>query len=139
MSPVFGGEDLFTVPIPESAVNQPESEYLSDVSPVHKPWDSHRAEADEVGGIYGASPIRRHHKYADRVEHCAQVLEFAARDPPTDHQKQKLKLKTAWFCRVRHCPVCQWRRALQWQARLYQALPRLLMDYRTARFIFATF
>jgi len=65
------------------------------------------------------------------------VLEFA-RDPPTDNPQRKLKLTNAWFCRVRHCPVCQWRRALQWQARLYQALPRLLMDYPEARFLFLT-
>lgn len=130
--------DVFTVPIPDPVVNRSEPEYLSDLSPTHKPWDQHRAEADEVGGIYASSETRRHQRYAERVDHCAQVLEFA-RDPPAADQKQKLKLKAAWFCRVRHCPVCQWRRALQWQARLYQALPRLLVDFPTARFIFATF
>jgi plasmid rolling circle replication initiator protein Rep len=72
-----------------------------------------------------------------RVEQCAQVLEFT-RSPLTDNAQRKLKLAGAWFCRVRHCPVCQWRRALQWQARLYQALPRLLIDYPDARFIFLT-
>jgi plasmid rolling circle replication initiator protein Rep len=118
-------------------VNGPEPENLSDLSLRHKPWDQHRSEADEVADIYGDSPNRRHQRYAERVDFCAQVLEFA-RDPPTNG-KQKLKLKTAWFCRVRHCPVCQWRRALQWQARLYQALPKLLTDFPTARFIFATF
>jgi plasmid rolling circle replication initiator protein Rep len=73
----------------------------------------------------------------ERVAQCSQVLHFA-RDPPTN-SKRKLKLKTAWFCRVRFCPVCQWRRSMQWQARLYQALPRLLTDYPDARFLFATF
>src|SRR5260370_27297567 len=133
----LGKRDDCTIARVVGGCTSPEPEYLSAVSPAHKPWDEHRAEADEVGGIYGASPIRRHHKYADRVEHCAQVLEFA-RDPPADHQKQKLKLRTAWFCRVRHCPVCHWRRALQWQARLYQALPRLLTDYPDSRFLFLT-
>ena len=89
--------DVFTVPIVDHTVNTPE--YLSDVSPKEKPWDAHRAEADEVGGIYGASPVRRHWRYAERVEQCSQVLEFA-RDPPAGDQKQKLKLKNAWFCRV---------------------------------------
>jgi len=135
MLSVLRALDVFTVPIPDPVVNSPE--YLSDVSPQNKPWDAHRAEADEVGGIYGTSPIRRHQKYADRVEQCSQVLEFA-RDPPAGEHKQKLKLKNAWFCRVRHCPVCQWRRALQWQARLYQALPRLLVDFPDSRFLFLT-
>src|SRR3712207_1586083 len=81
-------------------------EYLSDASPRHKPWDVHRAEADEVQQAY-ASGASRHQRYATRVEHCRQVLEFA-RDPPKKSSKQKYTLKSAWFCRVRHCPVCQW-------------------------------
>ncbi|WP_170869787.1 protein rep, partial [Shigella sonnei] len=27
----------------------------------------------------------------------------------------RLRLREAHFCRVRHCPVCQWRRSLMWQ------------------------
>jgi plasmid rolling circle replication initiator protein Rep len=114
-------------------------EFLSDASPRHKPWDQHRAEADEVSDIFANSQFSRHQRYAKRVEWCSQVLEFA-RDPPTDlfQSERKLKLTNSWFCRVRHCPVCQWRRALQWQARLYQALPKLLIDYPDARFLFLT-
>jgi plasmid rolling circle replication initiator protein Rep len=117
-----------------STVNNPEN--LSDLSPRHKPWDIHRAEADEVQEILADSEFSRHRRYAVRVEQCSQVLEFA-RSPPTDTTR-KLKLTNTWFCRVRHCPVCQWRRAMQWQARLYQALPRLMVDYPDARFVFLT-
>ena len=28
----------------------------------------------------------------------------------------RLRLREAHFCRIRHCPVCQWRRSLMWQA-----------------------
>src|SRR5206468_4991481 len=84
-------------------VNQ--DEYLSEVSPRHKPWDVHRAEADEVREAY-AGGTNRHQRYALRVEQCSQVLEFA-RDPPkqagreklTSKTGQKLTLKNAWFCR----------------------------------------
>src|SRR5262245_17219850 len=110
------GEDPPTVAIPISSVNT--SEYLSDVSPRHKPWDTYRAEADEVQQVF-AGGADRHRRYAERVAACSQVLEFA-RDPPTE----KLKLKHVWFCRVRSCPVCQWRRALCWQARVYLSLLR---------------
>src|ERR1700745_1030309 len=92
-------------------------EYLSDVSPKHKPWDNHRSEADEVKEIYAGSRVGRHRRYALRVEQCSQVLQFA-RDPPKKSGKQKLTLKGAWFCRVRQCPVCQWRRSLMWQAKV---------------------
>jgi plasmid rolling circle replication initiator protein Rep len=128
-------DDPLTVSSAGGLVNSQEN--LSDVSPRHKPWDQHRAEADEVQDIFADSRLSHHWRYATKIEQCSQVLEFA-RSPPTDTSRRKLKLTNTWFCRIRHCPVCQWRRALQWQARLYQALPRLMIDYPDARFIFLT-
>lgn len=129
--------DLLTLPIDPEPVKQVEvGEYLSDVSARHKPWDIHRAEADEVQEAY-AGGTSRHQRYATRVENCSQVLSFA-RDPPTKSGKSKLKLTNAWFCRVRHCPICQWRRSLMWQAKMYRALPALLKDFPNARFLFMT-
>lgn len=125
--------DLLTLPRVEEQVNA--GEFLRDVSPRHKPWDVHRAEADEVQEAYANGTVR-HQRYAERVEYCSQVISFA-RDPPGAGQR-KLKLKTAWFCRVRHCPVCQWRRSLMWQAKVYRALPALLKDFPDTRFLFMT-
>jgi len=133
MSSGLGMEDPSILSCEDGAVNK--GEYLSDVSPRHKPWDVHRGEADEVQQAY-AGGLSRHQRYALRVEQCSQVLEFA-RDPPGSG-KQKYTLKNAWFCRVRHCPVCQWRRSLMWQARVYRALPQLLRDYPDTRFLFMT-
>jgi plasmid rolling circle replication initiator protein Rep len=130
-----GSGDLLILPRVEEQVNA--EEYLSDVSPRHKPWDVHRGEADDVTEVYGGSPITRHHRYAERVANCSQVLEFA-RSPPPTVGKAKLKLKSVWFCRVRHCPVCQWRRSLMWQVRIAQALPLLIRDYPDTRFLFLT-
>jgi plasmid rolling circle replication initiator protein Rep len=134
MSAGLGAGDLLTLPRDYEQVKQ--EEYLSDASPRHKPWDVHRAEADEVQEAY-AGGLSRHQRYALRVAECSQVLEFA-RDPPKPSGKQKYTLKSAWFCRVRHCPVCQWRRSLMWQAKVYRALPQLLRDYPDTRFLFMT-
>ncbi|WP_172949559.1 protein rep, partial [Escherichia coli] len=41
-------------------------------------------------------------------------------------------------CRVRHCPVCQWRRSLMWQARFYQSLPKIVADSPDGRWMFLT-
>jgi plasmid rolling circle replication initiator protein Rep len=128
-------EDLLTVPIDCEQVKP--DEYLSDVSPKHKPWDQHRGEADDVSTVFATSPFARHHRYAERVGQCSQYIGFA-RDPPKNGKTQ-LKLRNARFCRVRFCPVCQWRRSLMWQARIHRALPRLVGDYPQARFLFATF
>jgi plasmid rolling circle replication initiator protein Rep len=130
-----GADDLLTLPRGEGEVK--EAEYLSDVSPRHKPWDQHRAEADDVSEVYAGSRQHHHWRYAERMEYCSQVLEFA-RDPPKHDTSQKIKLKTAHFCHVRFCPVCQWRRALKYQAIVYQSLPRLMADYPESRFLFLT-
>lgn len=129
-----GARDLLTVPI-DDAECKPD-EYLADASPRHKPWDIHRGEADDVTAVYAGSQSSRHQRYATRVENCSQTLGFV--HDPTATKKNKLKLQTAFFCRVRHCPVCQWRRSLMWQAKVYRALPRLLRDYPDTRFLFMT-
>jgi plasmid rolling circle replication initiator protein Rep len=130
--------DLLTVPIGEGPVKQEQAEeYLSDLCPYCKPWDAHRGEADDVQEIYAHSESPRHQRYAERVEHCGRIISFA-RDPPKKSGKQKLKLKTAFFCKVRHCPVCQWRRSLRWQAKIYRALPKLRRDFPDTRFLFLT-
>jgi plasmid rolling circle replication initiator protein Rep len=49
-----------------------------------------------------------------------------------------LKFKGAHFCRVRFCPVCQWRRSQMLLARFFQAFPRIKADYPTTRYVFLT-
>lgn len=123
--------DTATLPMGSGVVNK--GEYLSQVSPRHKPWDHHRGEADDVAEIFAGSVSERHCRYAERIAGCAQVLGFV-RNPITG----KLTLKNVWFCRVRSCPVCQWRRSVMWQARVYYALPRLIADHPDTRFLFLT-
>jgi plasmid rolling circle replication initiator protein Rep len=105
---------------------------LIDLSPTDKPWDIHAVERDAVGFLYPEE-----HPYRDKMADCSQWLEFAL--------KQKdiagvlgLSLQNARFCRVRHCPVCQWRRSLRWRARFFQILPQIREAYPSARFIFLT-
>lgn len=53
--------------------------------------------------------------WRSRMTSCAEHLVFAQMiDMQTG--EVKLKLREAHFCRVRLCPVCQWRRALRWRA-----------------------
>jgi plasmid rolling circle replication initiator protein Rep len=106
---------------------------LSAVSPKDKPWDIHRANSDRVKQLYESGDWQ---KYAERVKNCSQWLEFA----PTANQAGSLdlKLRSARFCRVRQCPVCQWRRSLMWRARFFQAVPKLLTAHPKSRFIFLT-
>lgn len=110
-----------------------DSEYLSDLSPKDKPWDSHRAIADTVQNLYRSARLD---KYADRIQTCGKLLEFALRSD--DQGDVGIKLQSAHFCRVRHCPVCQWRRSMKWQAKMFSAMPEITQAYPTHRWIFVT-
>lgn len=110
-----------------------DSEYLSELSPKDKPWDSHRAIADTVQNLYRSARLD---KYADRIQTCGKLLEFALRSD--DQGDVGIKLQSAHFCRVRHCPVCQWRRSMKWQAKMFSAMPEITQAYPTHRWIFVT-
>ena len=108
--------------------------YLTDLSPQDKPWDIHREESDTVMSLYHETLFTR---YAERIGSCSQLLEFMSQvDPET--AEIALKLNHTHFCRVRHCPVCQWRRSLKWRARFFEAMPKIREAYPTARFVFLT-
>ena len=65
---------------------------------------------------------------------CSLLLEFELNT--TEDDTLKLKLWFAKFCRVRHCPVCQWRRSLCWKAKMYNVLPQIVEKYPTHRWLF---
>ena len=99
---------------------------LVDYSPKNKPWNAHKGNADDIGGIY--SRATEFEKLASRIDNCSGWLGFKWSDDK-ETGETRLKLKKAFSCRVRYCPVCQWRRSLMWQARFYQALPEITETY----------
>lgn len=76
-------------------------------------------------------------RYALRMASCGGLLRFGW-STLKETGETRLRLRGAEFCRVRHCPVCQWRRSLMWQARFYQALPRIVAAYPNSRWMFLT-
>jgi plasmid rolling circle replication initiator protein Rep len=107
--------------------------YLTNLSPNDKPWDTHRSCADKVGSIYEHPDFKN---YSLRIDRCAKMLLFGSR---LDVQgRRTIKLKSAFFCRVRNCPVCQWRRSLMWKSRLGEVLPVIEKDYPKARWLYLT-
>jgi len=110
-------------------------EFLTDYSPRDKPWDVHRGQAQVVEGVYHGSPFNR---LSERIRECSDHLGFAWSDPDPETGELRLRLRSAHFCRVRHCPVCQWRRSLMWQARFLKALPTIEASHPSARWLFLT-
>ncbi|WP_414570214.1 protein rep [Nostoc sp. CCY 9925] len=110
---------------------------LSNVAPIGKTWDKHRANADKVFQYYAKADEHCFQQYARRVRTCSELLEFQL-VPEESEGILNLKLSDAQFCRVRHCPVCQWRRSLMWKARAYKILPQVVTDYPKYRWLFVT-
>ena len=134
MSDPLGGQGIgipiASLPDPPETANPA----LADLSPRDKPWDKHRSNADRVEAHYRGSEFDG---YASRVSICSQLLEFGL-VPDWDEATLKLKLRSARFCRVRHCPVCQWRRSLMWKAKAYKVLPKIVEAYPGYRWLFLT-
>lgn len=107
--------------------------YLTDLSEKDKPWDEHRRSASAVQKLYQGSEFDQ---YAKRIDDCSERLVFAL--TAEDDETFRFRLRSAHFCRCRHCPVCQWRRSLMWRARFFQALPKIQADYPKARYLFLT-
>jgi plasmid rolling circle replication initiator protein Rep len=108
--------------------------YLTDYSPQDKPWDVHRAQAQQVEALYQGTVFDG---LAGRIRGCSGYLGFSW-EVDRETGEMRLKLRAAEFCRVRHCPVCQWRRSMMWQARFLKALPAIEQAYPTARWLFLT-
>lgn len=117
-------------PASDTANSQPA---LSDVSPRDKPWDKHRSFADRAEFLYAGSEFQR---LGERIHSCSELLQFGL--VLADNDALKLKLRSARFCRVRHCPVCQWRRSLMWKAKAYKVLPKIIEVYPKHRWLFLT-
>ncbi len=118
----------------EAAPKQYQDEiYLSTISPKDKPWNVHRANSDRVKSLYESTDLER---LGNRIRDCAQILQFAAVEG--EEGSLGLKLRIAHFCRVRTCPVCQWRRSMKWKARFITAIPKIIETYPTAEYVLLT-
>src|ERR1039458_6721582 len=109
----YGSPRATVVPAVNPATAEPE--YLSECSPKDRPWDQHRGQADDVAAIYASAGGPWFSRLGERINSCCLSLEFVRSDKADS--ERKLKLVHAQFCRVRHCPDCQWRRSLKWIAR----------------------
>jgi plasmid rolling circle replication initiator protein Rep len=115
-----------------------QSEFLTDLSPQDKPWDKNKAFSGDMVSMLIQSENKAHRKHGVRIDECAQNLEFGFVLVSTETGETKLRLKLARFCRVRYCPVCQWRRALMWVSRFFDAFPRIYAAYPDMRYIMLT-
>jgi plasmid rolling circle replication initiator protein Rep len=113
-----------------------ECKYLSDYSKKDEKWDYHRASTQNIESIF-KSGEEIHAKQAGRMSQCSGTLSFGWSEAD-EFGESKLKLKQARFCHVRSCPVCQWRRSMAWQARMFTALEPISQQFPTHRWLMLT-
>ena len=123
------------VPPTPKSLQQTDAPGLAELSDRDQVWDKHRANADKVCNHYRSS--KDFNQYSERISFCSQLLDFRL-VPEPEEGVLKLKLSASRFCRVRTCPVCQWRRSLMWKAKAYQALPKVTKDFPKHRWLFLT-
>lgn len=114
-------------------------EILKDYSSTGKerPWKLHKQENLQLVKIYKTAREKNINLITDsrlfNLEHCADTLLFA------ENAEGKKKLKSANFCRLRLCPMCQWRRSLKMFGQVQTITDKILERDKSTRFLFATF
>lgn len=114
-------------------------EILQDFSTTGKerPWKLHKRENLRLVEIYKMTKEKKLNLISDSrlfdLEHCADTLLFM------QNAEGKNKLKSANFCRLRLCPMCQWRRSLKMFGQVKKITDKILESDKSIRFIFGTF
>lgn len=109
-------------------MNEVKSQVLVDKSTTGKErrWADHKSDNTYIAAAYDGVDPRK----AERLRDCANWLSFYRKEDGS------LKLHDARFCRVRLCPICQWRRSLKTFAQMSQVLEIAKAD--GYQFIFLT-
>lgn len=110
---------------------------LSDVSERDAKWDKHRGNTQTIGALYDRSTDEKLERLGERMSDCSGLLHFG-QAVNMETGEVCMKLDRASFCKVRHCPVCQWRRGMRNVARFHSRLPELLAAYPKAQWVFLT-
>lgn len=114
-------------------------EVLQDFSSTGKKrdWQNYKVDNLKLTELYKEARKKDINLITDArlfdLEHCADTLIFGV---DADGNK---KLKQANFCRIRLCPMCQWRRSLKLFGQVKQITDKILLDNPNTRFIFGTF
>lgn len=135
--------DSESKPSPPQMQEETPADRLAVISPEHEPWDVHKLQCDAVSAIYAAVPPDEwgrdiFGRYAKRVRTCCDWLVFRQKEPATAGAAPGLRLHETRSCDFRHCPICQWRRAMGWRARFFQAIPQIVEAHPDARWLLLT-
>ena len=114
-------------------------EILSDKRPngEEKPWKKHKMNSLKLHGLYEKALIKDNDLITENrlqsLEQCGDNLLFSVND------KNEKRLKGANFCRIRTCPMCNWRKSLKMFGQTNKIANKILEQNSSTRFLFVTF
>lgn len=112
-------------------------EILKDTSASgrERPWGKHKMSNMELTRLFEIARTIDEtiltDSRMDSLRHCSDVVTFL------QDAAGKRKLKSANFCRVRVCPMCNWRRSMKLFSQV-SAITDMILAEKKARFIFVT-
>lgn len=111
------------------ARTQVEQVELNDVSKTgrRRDWDGMKVRNQ----YYAAALEDIDPERAKRVGACGEILTFA-------QTADGLRLRGAWLCRDRLCPLCQWRRSLKVGAQMRQIMDKIKADGHNYKYVLLT-
>ena len=102
-----------------------------------KPWKKHKMNSLKLHSLYGKALKIDNSVITEsrmkNLEECGNNLLFSVND------KNEKKFKSAYFCRLRTCPMCNWRKSLKMFAQTNKIANKILEQNSSTRFIFITF
>jgi plasmid rolling circle replication initiator protein Rep len=106
---------------------------LAAISPRHAKWDTRKAGSVTAAGIIA----QRHPKKAERINACCDQIALHWHE--TTGGERFGKMTGTHRCKnPKVCDVCGATKANQWRRELGEALPRIVEDHPTYRFVFLT-
>ena len=114
-------------------------EILSDKRPngEERPWRLHKMNSLKLHSLYGKalrvddSVITENRLQS--LEQCGDNLLFSV------NEKKEKRLKGANFCRLRTCPMCNWRKSLKMFGQTSEIANIIINQDSSTRFLFVTF
>ena len=110
---------------------------LSELSEKDAKWDKHRSNTQTIGSLYDRAGEEDLERLGVRMSKCSGLLKFG-QAVNFETGEISIKLDQAFFCKVRHCPVCQWRRGMSSMAKFYERLPAVAAAYPQGQWLFLT-
>ena len=102
-----------------------------------RPWKMHKVNSLKLYELYKKALVLDNNLISENrlqsLEQCGDNLIFSVND------KNKKRLKIANFCRIRTCPMCNWRKSLKMFGQTNKIANIILEQLPTTRFIFVTF